>query len=155
MTTLADQIAGLSDDDAISALGLVLERTGRPVDPFSARDTENHLREALDQPELETIATPDPDATPGALARTALRHLADRDEAVVARAITITPGTTRFDPATLAVGTLVVMAFHADINLERDPQQGWRFHFRTKPLSDTVIGKLLSQLLGVYTDPNP
>jgi hypothetical protein len=155
MTTLEHQIAGLPDDQAIAALALVLERTGRPVDPFSARDDETHLREALDQPDLSTPVAPDPNATPGALARTALRHLAEHDEALVARAITIPPGSTRFDPATLAVGALVLMAFHADINLERDPQQGWKFHFRTKPLNDNTIGRLLGQLLGVFTEPKP
>jgi hypothetical protein len=155
MTTLESQIAGLSDEHALAALALVLERGGRPVDPFAARDDEAHLREALGQPGVATSVAPDPAATQGTLARTALLHLADQDEALVARAIAIPPGGTRFDPATLAVGALVLMAFHADINLERDPQQGWKFHFRTKPLSDNVVGKLLGQLLGVFTQPGP
>jgi hypothetical protein len=155
MTSLDDEIANLSDDQAIAALALVLERHGQSIDPFTAEATEAHLREALRQPDVATAAEPDRNATPGALARTALHHLADQDEDVVARALTIPPGSTRFDPATLAVGALVLMAFHADIDLERDPQKGWSFRFRTKPLDDTTIGQLLGQLLGVFTDPKP
>jgi hypothetical protein len=52
------------------------------------------------------------------------------------------------------VGGLVLMAFHADINLAHDPGKGWTFHFKTKPLPDTVIGKLLGQLLGSHL-PGP
>lgn len=40
---------------------------------------------------------------------------------------------TGLDPATLAVGALIVMAFH-----------------RTKPLNDNIFGKLLGQLFGVF-----
>ena len=155
MPSLQDQITGLPDDQAITALALVLERQGHAVDAFTAQDTERRLREALDQPDVSTTVVPDPETTPGALARTALLHLAGQDEPTVARAIMITPGTTRFDPVTLAVGALVLMAFHADINLERDPETGWKFHFRTKPLSDATIGKLLGQMLGVFTQPRP
>jgi hypothetical protein len=155
MTTLAQQIDALPDEHAINALALALERQGHAIDPFSAQRTQAHAREALAQPEITSTTAPDADATPAALARTALHHLADHDEALIARAITITPDTSRFDPATLAIGSLVLMAFHADINLERDPQQGWKFHFRTKPISDATIGKLLGQLLGVLTNPKP
>jgi hypothetical protein len=51
----------------------------------------------------------------------------------------------------LLVGSLVLFAFHADIKLERDPDKGWSFHLKTKPLSGTAIAKALAQLLGVYT----
>ncbi len=47
------------------------------------------------------------------------------------------------------------MAFHADINLERDPEKGWSFHFKTKPLKDSTVGKLLGQLLGNFLAPGP
>lgn len=155
MTTLEDDISALSDDHAITALALVLDRQGKIIDPFTAEATETHLRQALHQPDVAVAAEPDRDATPGALARTALQHLARDDEAVVAHAITIPPGATRFDPVSLAIGALVLMAFHADIDLERDPEKGWSFHFRTKPLDDSTIGQLLGQLLGVFTDPKP
>jgi hypothetical protein len=150
MSSLHDDIANLSDDRAISALALALQRRGQTVDPFAAPDTETNLREALHQPDVAGSVSVDPDATPGALARTALLHLADQDDALVARAISIGPHAERFDPITLSVGALVLMAFHADINLERDPDKGWTFHFRTKPLNDSTIGKLLGQLFGVF-----
>jgi hypothetical protein len=155
MSGLHEDIVSLSDDRAISALALVLQRQGQPVDPFTAEDTEARLREALRQSDLGTEVSPDERATRGTLARTALLHLADQDEALVARAITITPDASRFDPVTLSVGALVLMAFRADINLARDPKKGWTFHFRTKPLSDSTIGKLLGQLFGVFGDGQP
>jgi hypothetical protein len=155
MTNIDAQIAQLPDDHAMAALALVLERQGHPIDPFAAQATEAHLREALHQPDLPSATAAEPDATPGALARTALRHLAVEDEAVVARAIAIGPNATRFDPATLAIGALVLMAFHSDIELAHEPGQGWRFRFHAKPLSDSTIGKLLGQLFGVFGDTTP
>jgi hypothetical protein len=153
MTTLEHHIADLPDDQAITALALALERHGQIIDPFDAEATETRMRQALLQPDVTATTEPDQNATRGALARTALQHLARDDEAVVTHAITITPGNTRFDPGSLAIGALVLMAFRADINLERDPDKGWSFHFRTKPLNDSTIGKLLGQLLNVLTDP--
>ena len=47
----------------------------------------------------------------------------------------------------------MLLAFRADIDLHREPGKGWTFRFRTKPLTDATIGKLLSQLLGNFLDP--
>jgi hypothetical protein len=155
MTSLHDQIAALSDDEAKRVLALALDGIGRPVDAFAARDAERHLREALAQPDVAAQAAPDPSATAGGLTREALRHLADENEAIVARALTMTHERTRFDPATLAVGALVLFAFRSEIELERDPERGWTFRFKTKPLGDETVGKLLGQLMGVFTSPQP
>jgi hypothetical protein len=149
-----DRIAALSDAQAITALRLVLERQGHSTDPAQLRADQAHLTEALQQPDVRTLAEPDPDATPGSLARIALAQLAassPESGELVDRAILISdrPGE-RFDPATLAVGALVLLAFRTDLRLERDPGKGWTFKLHTKPLSDSVIGKLVSQLLGTY-----
>jgi hypothetical protein len=152
---LARQIAVLDDAVAIAALRLVLERQGQPVDPIELRDTQNHLEQALDQPGIRQLADPDPAATPAALARTALYHLAAQDQAsadLIRHAITRTAlPAERFDPITLTVGALVLYAFRTDLTLRRDPGQGWTFKLHTKSVSDTTIGHLLGQLLGVYT----
>ena len=73
---LTSQIAALDDGRAIAALCLVLERQGQPVDPIDLRETQDHLEQALHQPGVRQLADPDQAATPGALARTALDHLA-------------------------------------------------------------------------------
>jgi hypothetical protein len=150
---LTSQIAALADGRAITALRLVLERQGQPVDPIDLRDTQDHLEQALHQPGLRQLAEPDPAATPGALARTALNHLAATDQAsrdLVAHAITRAAPPAQRDPVTLAVGALVLYAFRAEITLHRDPAQGWTFQLHTKPISDTTLGRLLSQLLGAF-----
>jgi hypothetical protein len=150
---LTSQIAALDDGRAIGALRLVLERQGQPVDPIDLRDTQDHLEQALHQPDLRQLADPDPAATPGALARTALHHLA-ADQAssdLVQQAITrAASAPAQRDPLTLAVGALVLYAFRAEITLHRDPAQGWTFKLHTKPISDTTLGRLLSQLLGTF-----
>jgi hypothetical protein len=155
VATLTDQIATLSDEEAVAALALVLERQGQTVDPFAWQQDEPKLRQALTQPEVAEVATPEPQASEGEVARTALAYLAEQDDtrALVERAIAVRPRANRFDPATLAIGALVLMAFHAEIKLERDPAKGWSFRFHARPLKDSTIGKLLGQLMGVYQTP--
>jgi hypothetical protein len=150
--TLDQRIARLGDEQSIGALALVLEQQGRRVDPFAFREAEGHLREALARPDLQEIATPQSDAQPGEIARTVLAHLAEKDDtrALVEHAITIPSRADRFDPATLAIGALVLFAFHAEIELSHDPGKGWRFRFKTKPLKDSTIAKALGQLIGFY-----
>jgi len=41
-------------------------------------------------------------------------------------------------------------AFRTEITLHRDPAKGWTFKLHTKPLSDTALGRILSQLLGTF-----
>ena len=155
MPTLTDQVMALSDEEAVAALALVLERQGQKVDPFAWQQDEPKLRQALTQPEVTQVATPYPQASEGEVARTALAYLAEQEDtrALVERAIAVRPRADRFDPATLAVGALVLMAFHAEIKLERDPAKGWSFRFHARPLKDSTIGKLLGQLMGVYQTP--
>jgi hypothetical protein len=150
---MASQIAALDDGRAIAALHLVLERQGQPVDPIDLRDTQEHLEQALHKPATRQLAEPDPTATPGALARTALTHLAATGQDaqdLIQHAITRATPPGQRDPITLAVGALVLYAFRAEIKLHRDPAQGWTFDLHTKPISDTTLGRLLSQLLGAF-----
>ena len=149
-------IATLSDAQAITALTLVLERQGLTIDPFSQDEEEAHLREALAQPDIAGCVEPDPTATRGDLARTALSYLASQNEAAAAmidRAVAIPPRHER-DLAVLGIGALILLAFRADIEIAHEPGKGWKFRFRTKGLSDSTIGKLLSQLLGNFHNPN-
>ena len=154
LAELTSQIAALDDAHAIAALRLVLERQGQPVDPIDLRDTQNHLEQALHQPGIRQLAEPDPAATPGALARTALTHLAGNGQAtrnLIQHALTRAAPPEQRDPVTLAVGALVLYAFRAEITLHHDPAQGWNFTLHTKPISDTTLGRILSQLLGTFS----
>jgi hypothetical protein len=162
MTIAADlneRIAALPDDEAVTALAIVLEDQASPeapLDPLAQREQEAHLREALTQPEVEDLASPDPAAGRGDLARFALVHLAETEESsrpLIEQAIGLAPRDERFDPTLLVVGALVLFVFRADINLAREPGKGWTFKFRTKGLSEGTIGKLLGQLMGTYLDP--
>jgi hypothetical protein len=155
MITLAEQIDQLNDTQAVRVLALTLDGIGRPADPFTAAATETHLREALAQPDIVQTIAPDDAATPATLARAALHHLAEAHLDTVTRALTIPTSATRFDPLTLTIGALVVKAFHAEIELTRDPTKGWSFHFHTKPLKDSTIGNILSQLLGALPGTKP
>ena len=149
---LVDRIAALTDEQAVFVLQAVMERQGVSVDPFQLTEQQTHLQEALAQPEINNVVSPQIGATPGDLARTALTHLAEDDATaqLIERAMALRPTGER-DLGLLLVGSLVLFAFRADITLARDPDKGWSFRFRTKPMSDSVIGKALSQLLGVYT----
>jgi hypothetical protein len=160
---LTDRIAALPDKQAVGVLARVLERQGLDVNPV-VRDKEwaeqeAHLRQALTQPEVAALATPDLQATAGDLARIALLRIVETDETaagLMERALTMLPRETeKFDPTMLAVGALVLFVFRADITLAHDPDKGWTFKFRTKGLSESTIGKLLGQLMGTYLNPPP
>ncbi len=152
---ITDRVAALSDEQAVTTLALVLERQGLTVDPFSQAEEEAHLREALAQPEITDSVEPTPGATRDELARTALSYLAEGDDAahgLIDHAMQIAPRADR-DPTLLLATALVLLAFRADIDLAHEPGKGWTFRFRTKGLSDSTIGKLLSQLLGNFLNP--
>ena len=154
--SIADRVAALSDEQAVTALVLVLQCQGLTVDPFTQAEEEAHLREALDQPEITNSVEPTPGATRGDLARTALTYLAETDDAtrgLIDHAMGIAPRADRDPTLLLATGALVLLAFRADIDLAHEPGKGWKFRFYTKGLSDSTIGKLLGQLLGNFLNP--
>lgn len=47
----------------------------------------------------------------------------------------------------------MLLVFRTDLQLDHDPGHGWKIKVRTKPLSDSAVGKILSQLLGTYLKP--
>jgi len=138
---------------------LVLRRQGVALDPFTQQEQQTRLRQALSQPEITNGVQAAADATDGDLARTALTHLADSDDAtseLVNHAIGIAQHDTdaQREPLLLfGAGALVLWVFRADIELAHETGKGWKFHFKTKGLSDSTITKLLGQLLGAYLKP--
>ena len=55
------------------------------------------------------------------------------------------------DPITLVIVGLVVLALRPKIEIERDPQKGWRLSFKTEPLKDSAMAKVLSKLLSAIS----
>jgi hypothetical protein len=117
-----------------------LDRQGVLADATELRRDDQHLTEALPAIRAEHLAEPDTGATAGDLARTILAQLANAS-----------PGGR--DLVTLAVGALVLLALRSDLHLEHDRGQGWKIKGRTRPLSDSAVGKILSQLLSTYLKP--
>lgn len=62
---------------------------------------------------------------------------------------------TRFEPATLALGGLVLLALQTEIKVERNTTGEWRFRLHKKAMRDSTLGRLLGQLLAFYTKPPP
>ena len=156
---LTQRITALPDHDALTALVMVLRHQRAPLDPFSQHQQQARLRQALTQPEITTAVPAVTDATQGDLARAALTHLADTDQAtreLISHALGIAhhdPDTQRDPLLLLGAGALVLWVFRADIELTHQPGKGWTFHFKTHGLSDSTITKLLGQLLGTYLTP--
>jgi hypothetical protein len=152
----------LPDREAVRVLALVIDHSGPLPDGGQLRQIEERLREAVADPELDRYAdparTPDqPSDQAGALARTALAHLAatpPRDD-VVRRAISIAAGdTSRFaDPGTLAVGALVLLALQTEVELTRSGTGRWRLRVHKARISDSTLGALLTKLVGLFRNP--
>jgi hypothetical protein len=167
MTDLIERIEQLSDRDAVGALKLVLEKLNPDSIAISvtAEEEERRFRLALAEPEarqqLEARASipPAPAARDdltrsGDLARAALFYLADeggesRDD--VAHALDRPEPVGTRDPITLVIVGLVVLALRPKIDIQRDSQEGWKLSFKTEPLKDSAMSKVLSKLLSVIS----
>jgi hypothetical protein len=145
-----DTIAALTDDQAVQALALVVyqDRPPTPADP----DLRSHLQQAARRTDATGLPV-QPGASEGDLARGTLGYLATTDRAAdIKRAVSITLSqpTERFEPATLIIGGLVLLALQTEISLDRDQHGRWRFRFHKHPMSDTTLGTVLGQLIGAY-----
>ena len=167
MADLMERIERLSARDAVGALKLVLEKQNPDTNAISitAEEEERRFRLVLAEPgarqELEAGALIQPapaagdDLTrAGDLARTTLvyfveqggesrddvAHALDRPEPVGAR-----------DPITLVIVGLVVLALRPKIDIQRDAQTGWKLSFKTEPLKDSAMAKVLGKLLSVIS----
>jgi hypothetical protein len=156
------RISQLSDRQAVAALELVVQSRELDTDQTTLQAQEEGLRAALAQPEqrreLEAAAEmPPAPADRGELARAALVVLIEEGgeyrEAVIHALDRPAPVGTR-DPLTLAIVGLVVLALRPKLDLQRDPQQGWRFRLQTEPLKDSAMAKVLGKLLSAVT-PGP
>ena len=72
---------------------------------------------------------------------------------MIDRAVRLADDTTRFEPATLAVGGLVLLVLHTEVKIERNTAGEWQFRLHKKALRDSTLGRLLGQLLALGSDP--
>ncbi|GAA4605402.1 hypothetical protein GCM10023195_18720 [Actinoallomurus liliacearum] len=92
----------------------------------------------------------------GDLARLALRHLADVEPGRVRSAIDSDDGRIERDAVgAVVIGALVLYAFSAELKIERHPEKGWTFRFHKRPLKDSTVGRLLSELYNTYIGGPP
>jgi hypothetical protein len=158
-------ITGLSDTHAIRTLTLVLDQQHRLPDRTRLNELDTQTRQAATTLTRDSDLDITPDTSPasaGDLARDTLTYLATAHPdltSTIQRAITLTAdsddttqaGTERIEPATLAVGALVVLALQTEVSLERSTSGKWRFAFHKKGMSDTALTRLLAKLAATFT----
>lgn len=156
MTDLHGQIEALTDTQAEAALALALEIGGGSLDLVELTRAQERLVEALGDPELTEFVVPGEASSDGDLARLALRHLADAEPRRVRRAIDGDDGRIERDAiGVFVIGALVLYAFSAELKIERHPEKGWTFRFHKRPLKDSTVGRLLTELYNTYIGGPP
>jgi hypothetical protein len=152
MTGIRETIGALTGEQAIRVLALSADHEASLPDPAYLSTMESGLRDAIDNDtELASYAEPgDQPANPGDLAKVTLLYLADaRPELVpvITQAIERPDDGTRFEPVTLAVGALVVLALQTEVKLTRSPQGRWAFTFHKHHMRDSTLGQVISKLI--------
>jgi hypothetical protein len=158
-------ISSLSDTQALRTLSLVLDRQDRLPDPTRLKELDTQARQAATSlaHDRDLNITPDANrASAGDLARDTLTYLATTHHdltTTIQRAITLTSdnsdtnqaGKERIEPATLAIGALVVLALQTEVSLERGTTGKWEFAFHKKGMSDNALTRLLAKLAATFT----
>lgn len=141
-------IAGLSDEDALRVLTLFLDHNGDLPGPALHRELENRLRQAA----ADTTGDDAAPVSAAGLARATLGYLATTPEHVstIAKAAAIPADNSRFDPATLGVGALILVALQTEVEFTRSEDGRWRLHIHKQSMQDSTIATLISKLLSFY-----
>jgi hypothetical protein len=152
---LAARIADLEEARAVELLALVLQQDGRVLDPLGWRQREAGLREAASDPALSALKV-DISPSDGDLARTALIYLAEsqpRLTPVLVHGLNLPAEqmTERFDPITLSVGALILLALQTEVTLEHDEGGRWHFRLHKQPMKESTLGTLLGKLIAAAT----
>jgi hypothetical protein len=155
--TSAATIDALTDHQAIRVLALVVDHQAPLPDPTRLRELEAALSQAADNdPDLRSYRRPGTSPpTEGDLARATLTHVAaTRPELVpvVDHAVRLAEDTTRFEPATLALGGLILIALQTEIKVDRNTAGQWQFRLHKKAMRDSTLGQLLGQIVALYTN---
>ena len=149
-TALGERIERLDDQTALRALAAVVDKQGGVLGTQAAAVAESRVREALAQPEMAEFAGVTTAANEGDVARAALAFLVEDASLApdVERALTIAPaGDERLEPVIMAVGTLVLFVLRSEVELRKDPERGWSFHFHHRPIKDSLLGTIFAKLV--------
>jgi hypothetical protein len=155
MTGINSTIEALTGKQAIRVLALTLDHSDPLPDPGQLRAMDSGLDQAITtSTELADYAeTADHVGDPGDLAKATLLHLAAiRPELVpvITQAARLPDDVTRFEPATLAVGALVILALQTEVKLTRNAQGKWTFTLHKQPMRDSTLGQVISKLIALY-----
>ena len=136
--TSAATIDALTDHQAIRVLALVVDQQVPLPDPTRLRELEAAFSQAADNdPDLRSYHRPNTTPpTEGDLARATLTHLAaTRPELVpvIDHAARLAEDTTRFEPATLAFGGLVLIALQTEVKSTATPPDNGSSGYTRKP----------------------
>lgn len=71
---------------------------------------------------------------------------------VIDHAARLAEDTTRFEPATLAFGGLVLIALQTEVKVDCNTAGQWQFRLHKKAMRDSTLGQLLGKLLALYTN---
>lgn len=143
-------ITDLNDQDAITLLAHVIDHnTGLP-DPAHQNTLQEQLRAAAN---AQPHTTPDRQITAGELARQTLTYLASTPDGATtitrAAALNTTTGT-RLDPATLAIGALILLALQTELDIQRDTHGKWQIHIHKKAANDTTLTTLTAKIITYF-----
>jgi len=153
----SEQVDRLPDQQAIAVLALVLERQKLLPDATRLRELDAQVSAAAAESDIaQGVPAVTESVSDGELARSTLSYLLAETPAlssVIDRAITLsaTDDGTRFEPVTMAVGALVVLALQTDVKLERNTAGKWRLAVHKKAMSDSALGAVLTRLIASYT----
>jgi hypothetical protein len=125
--------------------------------PTRLRELEAALSQATNNdPDLRSYRRPHTaPQTEGDLARATLTHLAASHPELVPiidHAVRLAEDTTRFEPAILALGGLVLIALQTEITIDRNTTGQWQFRLHEKAMRDSTLGRLLGKLLALYSN---
>jgi hypothetical protein len=156
MTNIA-ALEALTDQQAIRVLALVVDHQAPLPDPTRLQELQAALSHAAhNDPDLRSYHRPDTSPpTEGDLARTTLTYLAAARPdlgPVINRAMRLGEDTTRFEPATLALGGLVLLALQTEMKIDRNITGQWTIRLHKKAMKDSTLGRLLGQLLALCTN---
>lgn len=156
--TSAATIGALTDHQAIRVLALVIDQQAPLPDPTQLQELQAALTHTADNPDLQPHRRADTaPPTEGDLARTTLTYLAATHPElvpVIDHAVRLVEDTTRFEPATLALGGLVLLALQTEITIDRDTTGQWRcVASEQESHARRTLGQLLGKLLALSTNP--
>jgi hypothetical protein len=146
---LAGRIQGLPDDEATAALAFALDlEEASQAEVQRLGQAADRLPEAFAAGGVDLGGRPATAVTGGDLARSTLLYLAGRPATrpVVERALARPRREGQRDPLTVTVVALAVFALRADVDLKRTTTGKWSFHFRMKPMKDSLLVDVLAKL---------